>query len=249
MIGGLVVRRKAAGTFPKPIVDLLQTFATQSVIAIQNARLFREIDEKSRALEELSRNQEQLYRLSTALQEPLSLAEQLTRVLDAARQVVGLDRIYVWTLEPRWRLAHGHRPGRLRGARLARSRRRDDPHRRGGRAGRRLPRRRAPAASPRTHPLPAAVPPAPPYSTLAGLRVKSFLVIPMIARGRTVGVLAADNREQPRADFRPHAGPAPDLRRPGGRRRRERPAVPGDPGEEPSSSSSRASTSRSSSPT
>src|SRR5216683_4740706 len=100
VIGGLVVRRKAAGTFPTPIVDLLQTFATQSVLAIQNARLFREIDEKSRALEELSRNQEQLHRLSTALQEPLSLSEQLTRVLDAARQVVGLDRIYVWTLSP-----------------------------------------------------------------------------------------------------------------------------------------------------
>src|SRR6185295_12113721 len=100
VIGGLVVRRKAAGAFPSPVVDLLQTFATQSVIAIQNARLFLEIDEKSRALEELSRNQEQLYRLSTALQEPLSLSEQLTRVLDAARQVVGLDRIYVWTLGP-----------------------------------------------------------------------------------------------------------------------------------------------------
>jgi len=34
----------------------------------------------------------------------------------------------------------------------------------------------------------------PPYSSLSGLRVKSFLAIPMIARGRTVGVLAADNQ-------------------------------------------------------
>src|SRR5262249_31622815 len=97
VIGGLVVRRKVAGAFPQPVVDLLQTFATQSVIAIQNARLFREIDEKSRALEELSRNQEQLSRLSTALQEPLSLTEQLTRVVDAARHVVGLDHLYIWT--------------------------------------------------------------------------------------------------------------------------------------------------------
>src|SRR5207247_9964759 len=65
VIGALVVRRKFAGTFPQPIVDLLQTFATQSVIAIQNARLFREIDEKSRALEEASRHQERLSRLPT----------------------------------------------------------------------------------------------------------------------------------------------------------------------------------------
>jgi len=100
VIGGLVVSRKAPGAFAQGVVDLLQTFATQSVIAIRNARLFREIDEKSRALEELSRNQDQLHRLSTALQEPLSLSEQLTRVLDAARQVVGLDRLYIWTLSP-----------------------------------------------------------------------------------------------------------------------------------------------------
>ena len=83
-------------------------------------------------------------------------------------------------------------------------------------------------------PAAGAVPPAPPYSALAGLRVKSFLVIPMIARGRAVGVLAADNRAKPRRRFPAHTRrPAPGLRRPGGRRRRERPSVPGDPGEEP----------------
>src|SRR5207247_5311318 len=59
VIGALVVRRKFAGTFPQPIVDLLQTFATQSVIAIQNARLFREIDEKSRQLEVASKHKSQ----------------------------------------------------------------------------------------------------------------------------------------------------------------------------------------------
>src|SRR5262249_43125818 len=100
VIGGLVVRRKVGGAFPQAVVDLLQTFATQSGIAIQNARLFPEIDEKSPALEKLSRIQEQLSRLSTALQEPLSLTEQLTRVVDAARQVVGLDHLYIWTPSP-----------------------------------------------------------------------------------------------------------------------------------------------------
>jgi signal transduction histidine kinase len=193
VIGGLVVRRKTAGTFPKPIVDLLQTFATQSVLAIQNARLFREIDEKSRALEELSRNQEQLSRLSTALQEPLSLTEQLTRVLDAARRVVGLDRIYVWTLsssadglmvtaqagfeESDWHdLAGVTIPIGEAGALAA------------------VCRDGAPLLFTGESPLPAEYRLGAPYSALAGLRVKSFLVIPMIARGRTVGVLAADNR-------------------------------------------------------
>ena len=193
VIGGLVVRRKAAGTFPKPIVDVLQTFATQSVIAIQNARLFREIGEKSRALEDLSRNQEQLSRLSTALQEPLTLAEQLTRVLDAARQVVGLDRIYIWTLSPD---SDG-----LRITAQAGFAERDWQDLAGvtipiGEAGALavVCGDGAPLLFSEENPLPVEYRLRPPYSALAGLRVKSFLVIPMIARGRTVGVLAADNR-------------------------------------------------------
>src|SRR5262249_20898569 len=40
LIGMLVVRRKAAGEFPQHTVDLLQTFAAQSVLAIQNANRF-----------------------------------------------------------------------------------------------------------------------------------------------------------------------------------------------------------------
>jgi signal transduction histidine kinase len=44
------------------------------------------------------------------------------------------------------------------------------------------------------HPLSAEYRLRPPYSKLAGQRVNSFLVVPMIARGRTVGVLSADNR-------------------------------------------------------
>jgi signal transduction histidine kinase/putative methionine-R-sulfoxide reductase with GAF domain len=73
VIGGLVVRRKAAGTFPQPIVDLLQTFATQSVIAIQNARLFREIDEKSQQLEVASKHKSQfLANMSHELRTPMN---------------------------------------------------------------------------------------------------------------------------------------------------------------------------------
>jgi len=193
VIGGLVVSRRAPGAFAQGVVDLLQTFATQSVIAIRNARLFREIDEKSRALEELSRNQDQLHRLSTALQEPLSLSEQLTRVLDAARQVVGLDRLYIWTLSPagdglmvsaqagfgdaEWKdLVRVTIPIDEAGALSA------------------VWRDGEPLLFTDETPLPQKYRLPPPYSRLAGLRVKSFLVVPMIARGRTVGVLAADNR-------------------------------------------------------
>ena len=59
VVGALVVRRKQPGEFPKSTVDLLQTFAAQSVLAIQNARLFSEIEEKSRQLEMASQNKSQ----------------------------------------------------------------------------------------------------------------------------------------------------------------------------------------------
>ena len=47
LVGALVVRRRAPGRFPEETVTLLQTFAAQSVLAIQNARLFRELADKS----------------------------------------------------------------------------------------------------------------------------------------------------------------------------------------------------------
>ena len=51
VVGALAVRRKAPGEFPPRTVDLLKTLAAQSVLAIQNARLFAEIEDKGRQLE------------------------------------------------------------------------------------------------------------------------------------------------------------------------------------------------------
>jgi two-component system NtrC family sensor kinase len=43
VIGGLVIRRRTAGGFAPTIPTLLQTFAGQAVLAIENARLFQEL--------------------------------------------------------------------------------------------------------------------------------------------------------------------------------------------------------------
>jgi signal transduction histidine kinase len=73
IVGALVVRRKEPGEFPKGTVELLQTFADQSVLAIQNARLFREIEEKSRELEQASQHKSQfLANMSHELRTPLN---------------------------------------------------------------------------------------------------------------------------------------------------------------------------------
>jgi two-component system, NtrC family, sensor kinase len=51
LLGGLVIVRREAGAFSPADVDLCTTFAAQSALAIQNVRLFHEIEEKSRELE------------------------------------------------------------------------------------------------------------------------------------------------------------------------------------------------------
>ena len=50
IVGALVVRRKTPGEFPNSTIDLLQTFADQSVVAIQNARLFESVEARTREL-------------------------------------------------------------------------------------------------------------------------------------------------------------------------------------------------------
>jgi signal transduction histidine kinase len=87
IVGALVVRRKEPGEFPTSTIDLLETFADQSVLAIQNARLFREIEEKSREVEEASKHKSQfLANMSHELRTPLNAILGYTELI--------LDSIY-----------------------------------------------------------------------------------------------------------------------------------------------------------
>src|SRR5262249_11514975 len=49
-VGGITVARLEPGPFPERQVDLLQTFADQAVIAIENVRLFKELEQRNRDL-------------------------------------------------------------------------------------------------------------------------------------------------------------------------------------------------------
>jgi GAF domain-containing protein/CheY-like chemotaxis protein/HAMP domain-containing protein len=82
VIGALSVNRKAVGEFPPEVIELLRTFATQSALAIQNARLFREIDDKGRELEVASRHKSQfLANMSHELRTPLNAIIGITEML------------------------------------------------------------------------------------------------------------------------------------------------------------------------
>ena len=192
IIGSLSLIRKAPGEFSPEVIDVLKTFATQSALAIQNARLFREIEAKSRELGNLSRDMEQLYRLSTTLQEPLSLKEQLRRVLEEATRMGVLDRIYVWGVSP-----EGDRLVNLAGAGFAEDEWKDFenfeiPLVEAG-AMYKAFREGRPLLFGDDEPLSPDLYLKPQY-LLKALRTNRFLVIPMIARGQTVGVFAGDNK-------------------------------------------------------
>jgi len=82
LIGGLVVNRNRPGEFPPEVVELLQTFAIQSALAIQNARLFREIADKSQQLEVASRHKSEfLANMSHELRTPLNAIIGFSEVL------------------------------------------------------------------------------------------------------------------------------------------------------------------------
>ncbi|HYE92164.1 MAG TPA: GAF domain-containing protein [Terriglobales bacterium] len=108
IVGCLVVRRRVPGAFAPGTVELLRTFAAQSALAIQNARLFREIADKSRELEVASRHKSEfLASMSHELRTPLNAiigfsellledprapedTDALERILRAARHLLAL---------------------------------------------------------------------------------------------------------------------------------------------------------------
>jgi signal transduction histidine kinase len=182
ILGVMAIMGRQRGGFPTETVTLLEGFADQSALALRNAELYSAVEERRRRLAELARGRERLFELSTALQQPLTLHEQLGRVFDAARPVVGVDRAAVWELTP----------DRSSVVCLAASGTCSDDF--AGSVGVPVPvedhwacevlRDGLARVYDEDHPLPAR-----------GMQCRgpSLLVVPMIARGRVVGAVGADN--------------------------------------------------------
>ncbi len=188
-----VLFRRAPGGFDDQVVNLLTALAHQSRIAIDNARLFQEVHSQRVQLEDLSKKMQQLYRLSTAMQEPLSLKEQLTRVLESARQLVAVERFYIWAVSPQ-----GDKLTALAGAGFTEDEWNEFD-------GAEIPlveagalykayRERAALVFDEQNPVSPELRLKPPRSEVRPISSESLLVIPMIARGRPVGLFTADNK-------------------------------------------------------
>ena len=100
-IGAIAVGRAEPGPFPASQLVMLQSFADQAVIAIENARLFREVADKSHQLEVASRHKSAfLANMSHELRTPLSAIIGFTRIVLRStrdqidvRQAENLDKI------------------------------------------------------------------------------------------------------------------------------------------------------------
>jgi class 3 adenylate cyclase/HAMP domain-containing protein len=97
ILGSLVVLRKSAGEFSANLIGLMKTFAHQSVLAMRNARLFTEVDQKGR---ELATAHTTVQQQATKLQEQTeqllnwnkSLEERVEKQLGEIERIRRLER-------------------------------------------------------------------------------------------------------------------------------------------------------------
>jgi GAF domain-containing protein/CheY-like chemotaxis protein len=93
LIGGLTVNKKTPGAFSPAVIELLKTFASQSAVAIQNARLFREIGDKSRQLEMADRHKSEfLANMSHELRTPLNAIIGYSEMLQEDATELGAEQ-------------------------------------------------------------------------------------------------------------------------------------------------------------
>jgi GAF domain-containing protein len=106
-IGNIQVRRQEVRPFSDTQVALLQTFADQAVIAIENARLFTELQEKNRALTDAHAQVTEALGQQTATSEilrvistsPTDLQPVLDTVARSAARFCGADDVAIFRLD------------------------------------------------------------------------------------------------------------------------------------------------------
>src|SRR5262249_42413948 len=99
-VGALAITRRAAGGFSNAEIELLQTFADQAVIAIENVRLFKELEAKNRdlttALDEKTATSEILRVIS---QSPTDVQPVFDAIVGNAVRLCGAVYGMIWRYE------------------------------------------------------------------------------------------------------------------------------------------------------
>src|SRR5215471_3916974 len=91
LIGNLAARRTEVRPFTAAQIKLLETFADQAVIAIENVRLFKELDQRTNELTRSVGELKALGEVGQAVSSTLDLETVLTRIVSHAVQLSGTD--------------------------------------------------------------------------------------------------------------------------------------------------------------
>jgi GAF domain-containing protein len=97
-IGTIIVGRSEIGRFPERQIELLKTFADQAVIAIENARLFEEVQARTRDLVRSVTELKALGDVSQAVNSTIDLETVLSMIITKAVELSGTEAgtIYVF---------------------------------------------------------------------------------------------------------------------------------------------------------
>jgi signal transduction histidine kinase/DNA-binding response OmpR family regulator len=100
-VGTINLRRAEMAPFTDKQIALLQTFASQAVIAIQNVRLFKELEARTAQLTRSVEELQALGEVSQALSSTLDLETVLSTIVSRASQLAGTDSCSVYEYDER----------------------------------------------------------------------------------------------------------------------------------------------------